>query len=156
MSRKPKECRREFKADPKYNSIVLAKFINKVMLHGKKSVAQSIVYEALESLSQATKESPLQSFEKALKNAMPLMEVRSRRVGGSTYQVPVEVRSARATSLAMRWIIRYSREKSGRSMASQLSSELIDIFNKVGSTIKKREETHKMAEANKAFAHFKW
>ena len=156
MSRKPKECRREFKPDPKFGSLVLAKFINKIMMKGKKSIAQSIVYEALDALSAATKEPALQSFEKALKNSMPLMEVRSRRVGGSTYQVPVEVRPVRASSLAMRWLIKYSREKSGRSMASQLSSELIDAFNRVGASIKKREETHKMAESNKAFAHFKW
>ncbi len=156
MSRKAGQKRRECKPDPRYGSITLAKFINKVMMKGKKSLAQTIVYDALDTLSESVKEGQLQAFEKALRHAMPLMEVRSRRVGGSTYQVPVEVRADRATALSMRWIIKYSRERSGRSMVAQLASELIDVYNKVGATIKKREETHKMAEANKAFAHFKW
>jgi small subunit ribosomal protein S7 len=156
MSRKSKGFHREIIPDPCHGSPVLAKFINKVMMGGKKSVAQAIVYAALEKLAESTKETPLQSFEKALKNTMPLMEVRSRRVGGSTYQVPVEVRPARASALAMRWIIKYSRDKSGRPMQDRLCQELLDAFNKTGSSIKKREETHKMAEANKAFAHFRW
>ncbi len=156
MSRKSKGFVRVTEPDPKYGSAVLAKFINKVMMGGKKSVAQRVVYQAVEALSQAVNETPVAAFEKALKNVMPLMEVRSRRVGGSTYQVPVEVRPSRASALAMRWIIKYSREKSGRPMAEGLQQELTDAFNKVGSSMKKREETHKMAEANKAFAHFRW
>ncbi len=156
MSRKSKGFIREIEPDPKYGSAILAKFINKVMIGGKKSVSQRVVYEAIEGLAEAVKETPVAAFEKALKNVMPLMEVRSRRVGGSTYQVPVEVRPSRASALAMRWIIRYAREKSGRPMAEGLQQELVDAFNKVGASMKKREETHKMAEANKAFAHFRW
>jgi small subunit ribosomal protein S7 len=136
--------------------VILAKFINKIMMGGKKSIAQRIVYQAIEKLAESVQETPIASFEKALKNVLPLMEVRSRRVGGSTYQVPVEVRPTRANSLAMRWIIRFSREKSGKPMADSLFQELLDSYNKVGASMKKREETHKMAEANKAFAHFRW
>ena len=156
MSRKSKGFVRECEPDPKHGSVVLAKFINKIMIGGKKSVAQRIVYDAIEKLAQAVNETPVAAFEKALKNVMPLMEVRSRRVGGSTYQVPVEVRPARASALAMRWIIKIARDKSGRPMDERLLQELTDAYNKVGASMKKREETHKMAEANKAFAHFRW
>jgi small subunit ribosomal protein S7 len=156
MSRKSKGFVRECAPDPKYGSVILAKFINKIMMGGKKSIAQRIVYQAIEKLAESVQETPIASFEKALKNVLPLMEVRSRRVGGSTYQVPVEVRPTRANSLAMRWIIRFSREKSGKPMADSLFQELLDSYNKVGASMKKREETHKMAEANKAFAHFRW
>jgi len=156
MSRKSKGFVRNIAPDSRYGSVTLAKFVNKIMMGGKKSVAQRIVYEAVEKLAQAVNETPVAAFEKALKNTMPLMEVRSRRVGGSTYQVPVEVRPVRAMALAMRWLIKYSRDKSGRPMADALLQELTDAYNKVGSSIKKREETHKMAESNKAFAHFRW
>ena len=126
------------------------------MLDGKKRIAERIVYEALEILAEKVKEPAVVAFEKVLKNVMPLMEVRSRRVGGSTYQVPVEVRHERSLSLAMRGLALYSRERGGRSMAEKLANEFIDAYNKAGLTVKKREETHKMAEANKAFAHFRW
>jgi len=156
MSRRNKNFTRNITPDPVYNSKVVERFINKVMYDGKKSTSRRIVYDAILKLSEQVKEAPLESFEKALKNVMPLMEVRSRRVGGSTYQVPVEVKSGRALSLAMRWIIGHARTRNGRSMTEQLAQELIDAFNRVGTSIKKREETHKMAESNKAFAHFRW
>ncbi len=156
MSRKSKGFVREIEPDPKFGSVILAKFINKIMIGGKKSISQRIVYEAVEKMSEIVNEAPVAAFEKALKNAMPLMEVRSRRVGGSTYQVPVEVRPSRASALAMRWLIKHARDKKGRPMAECLQQELTDAYNKVGASIKKREETHKMAEANKAFAHFRW
>lgn len=156
MSRKSKGFIRECEPDPKYGSVLLAKFINKIMMGGKKSIAQTIVYAAIEKMAESVNDTPVASFDKALKNVMPLMEVRSRRVGGSTYQVPVEVRPARATALAMRWIIKIARDKSGRPMNERLAQELTDAYNKVGASMKKREETHKMAESNKAFAHFRW
>ena len=156
MSRRAREFKKRQSPDPVYGSLVLSKFINKVMMQGKKSIAQNIVYKALELLSQKVNAPALEAFEKALKNAMPLMEVRSRRVGGSTYQVPMEVREDRSVSLAMRWLIGNSRSRSGHSMIEKLSGELADAFNGVGTSIKKREETHRMAESNKAFAHFRW
>lgn len=156
MSRKKRDYRRRVSPDPKYNSPVLAKFVNKVMRGGKKSVAQRLVYEALDILAQETGESQLRAFEVVLKNVRPLMEVRSRRVGGSTYQVPVEVKPDRSVALAVRWIITNSRSRSGVSFVDALSKELIDSYKNTGASIKKREDTHKMAEANKAFAHFKW
>ena len=156
MSRKDKDFSREIIPDPRYGSQTLSKFINKVMIKGKKSLSQKIVYEALNVLSDNVKEDQLAAFEKAIKNVLPLMEVRSRRVGGSTYQVPVEVEQKRAYALAMRWIIKYSRDRKGLAMSQKLAQELTDAFNKEGASIKKREETHKMAEANKAFAHFRW
>lgn len=156
MSRKNKQYRREFVPDYKYNSVLVTKFINKVMQDGKKSIAQKIVYGALENLSSAVKEPVSVAFEKALKNVIPVMEVRSRRVGGSTYQVPVEVRFDRGMSLAMRWIVGNARSRSGKPFVQFLSEELIDSYNNTGSSVKKREEAHKMAESNKAFAHFRW
>lgn len=156
MSRKKRDYRRQDFLDPIYKSKHVGKFINKVMMSGKKSTAQNIVYKAIEKLAASVNTEPLEAFNKSLKNVMPLMEVKSRRVGGSTYQVPVEVRNDRALALAMRWVISNSRSRSGSSMIDRLASELIDSFNGVGSSIKKREDTHKMAESNKAFAHFRW
>ncbi len=156
MSRRAKEYRKRQSPDPVHGSLVLSKFINKVMMSGKKSIARDIVYRALEILSQKVNAPAVDAFEKALRNAIPLMEVRSRRVGGSTYQVPMEVRAERGVSLAMRWLINNSRTRSGHSMIEKMSAELIDAYNGVGASIKKREETHRMAESNKAFAHFRW
>ncbi len=157
MSRRRRAEKRQIDPDPKYNSIVLSKFINKIMFGGKKSLARSIVYGALEKFATKVKEeSPLQAFEQALENAKPTLEVKSRRIGGATYQVPIEVAPDRRTSLAMRWIIRYSRDKVGRSMTEGLAQELADCFQNQGSTIKKKDDTHRMAEANRAFAHYKW
>lgn len=157
MSRRRRAEKREIDPDPKYNSIILTKFINKVMLDGKKSLARSIVYEALDKFAEKVKaENPLEAFEQALENAKPMLEVKSRRIGGATYQVPLEIPSDRRVSMAMSWIIKYSREKVARSMVDGLSSELADCFQNQGSTIKKKDDTHRMAEANRAFAHYKW
>lgn len=157
MSRRRRAEKREIEPDPLYGSLVLAKFINKVMEQGKKSTARRIVYNALEKFAARIKaENPLEIFEQALENAKPALEVKSRRIGGATYQVPIEIPSNRRTSMAMRWIIGHSRSKSGRSMEEALASELADCFNNQGTTIKKKDDTHRMAEANKAFAHYKW
>lgn len=157
MSRRHRAEKREISPDPKYNSTCLAKFINKVMMSGKKSIAQRIVYNAIEKFAKKVKaENPLEAFEQALENAKPSLEVKSRRIGGATYQVPIEIPSERRTALAMRWIINYSRAKVGRSMEEGLSTELADCYSKQGATIKKKDDTHRMAEANKAFAHYKW
>lgn len=157
MSRRRRAVKREIAPDPIYGSTVLAKFINKVMECGKKSIARRIVYNALEKFAAKVKaENPLEAFEQALENAKPLLEVKSRRIGGATYQVPIEIPQGRRTSLAMRWIILYSGNKTGRSMEEGLASELTDCFNSQGATIKKKDDTHRMAEANKAFAHYKW
>lgn len=157
MSRRRRAEKRKIDPDPKYKSIVLSKFINKVMLGGKKSLAQRIVYDAIEKFASKVKEeNPLEAFEQALENAKPTLEVKSRRIGGATYQVPIEIAPDRRTSMAMRWIIRYSREKVGRSMTDGLAQELADCFQNQGSTIKKKDDTHRMAEANRAFAHYKW
>lgn len=156
MSRRHRAEKRKAQPDPKYSSIVLSRFINKLMLHGKKSLARDIVYGALEKLAGKLKtDNPLEAFEKALDNAKPTLEVKSRRIGGATYQVPVEVAPDRRESIAMRWIIGYSRAKAGRSMEDALAIELADCFNSQGATIKKKDDTHKMAESNKAFAQFK-
>jgi len=157
MSRKNKKnLKRDIRPDAKYKSVKVSKFINRIMLGGKKRIAESIVYTALEKLAKESNMDALEAFEVSLKNVMPLMEVKSRRVGGSTYQVPMEVRSDRAQTLAMRWLVTNSRSRSGRTMDQKLSSELVDAYNNTGITVKKREDTHKMAEANKAFAHFRW
>lgn len=157
MSRRRRAVKRTTEPDPIYNSQILAKFINKLMLEGKKSIARKIVYSALEKFAQRVKvENPLDAFERALENAQPAVEVKSRRIGGATYQVPVEIAPNRRLSMAMRWIINFSRAKPGRSMEEGLASELADCFNNQGTTIKKKEDTHRMAEANKAFAHYKW
>lgn len=157
MSRRRRAVKRETEPDPVYKSRILTKFINKVMESGKKSTARRIVYNALEKFAQRIKsEDPLEAFEKALENAQPALEVKSRRIGGATYQVPVEIPPSRRLSMAMRWIIMFSRAKPGRSMEDALSNELADCYNGQGTTIKKKEDTHRMAEANKAFAQYKW
>lgn len=157
MSRRRRATKREMTPDPIFNSYVLSKFINKLMQDGKKSIARRIVYNALDKFAQKIKaEDPVAAFEQALENAKPSLEVKSRRIGGATYQVPVEIPPDRRTSIAMKWIILYASEKSGRSMEDGLSQELVDCYNNQGATIKKKEDMHKMAEANKAFAHFKW
>lgn len=157
MSRRRRATKRQIDPDPIYKSVTLAKFINKVMLSGKKSVARRIVYRALEKFAEKVKsEDPLEVFEQALENAKPSLEVKTRRIGGANYQVPVEIPADRRTAMAMQWIIINSRKKPGRPMEEALSSELIDCFNNQGTTIKKKDETHRMAEANKAFAHYKW
>jgi small subunit ribosomal protein S7 len=154
MPRRAKVQRRVLTPDARYNSEVLAKFINKVMERGKKGVSERIVYGALDSIQQRTGRNPLEVFEQALHNATPLIEVKPRRVGGATYQVPVQIEGARRTSLAMRWLLNASRSRAGKSMQEKLANELLDAFNNTGATIKRREDTHRMAEANRAFSHY--
>jgi small subunit ribosomal protein S7 len=149
-------AKREVLPDPKYGSRLVAKFVNIMMIRGKKSVAERIMYDALASVEERTKQEALKMFKTAIDNVKPAVEVKSRRVGGSTYQVPVEVRPDRRTSLAMRWVIGSARNRPERSMAEKLAAELLDAANNRGSAVKKREDTHKMAEANKAFAHYRW
>jgi small subunit ribosomal protein S7 len=157
MSRKRRAEKREIEPDPLYKSTTLAKFINKVMLCGKKSIARRIIYNALDKFAKRIKvDNPLEAFEQALENAKPALEVKSRRIGGATYQVPVEIPPHRRTSMAMRWLITFSAAKPGRSMEDALAAELADCYNNQGTTIKKKDDTHRMAEANKAFAHYKW
>ena len=156
MPRKGPVPKRPILPDPKFNSKVLARFINKVMLCGKKSLAERITYEALEIVGEKTGRDPMDVFTQALGNAMPLVEVRPRRVGGATYQVPMEVRPDRRQAMAMRWLIGYARQRPGHSMQDKLANELMDAANNVGASVKKRDDTHKMAEANKAFAHYRW
>ncbi len=142
--------------DPRYNNEVIARFVNSVMERGKKSLASRIVYDALDMVGERAKRPPMEVFEEAMKNATPLVEVKPRRVGGATYQIPVEIGSARRTALAMRWLIESARKRSGRNMATRLAGEIMDAAKNEGSTVKKREDTHKMAEANQAFAHFRY
>ena len=156
MPRKGPAPKRQILPDPRFNSKVLARFINKVMLKGKKSLAEQITYGALNIVSEKTGREAMDVFSQALSNAMPLVEVRPRRVGGATYQVPMEVRPDRRQAMAMRWLIGYARARAGRSMEEKLAAELMDAANNQGASIKKREDTHKMAEANKAFAHYRW
>ena len=156
MPRKGHIKKRETIADATYNSVVVTKFIYTLMLDGKKSTAEGIMYGALEKAAEKLKVEPMALFEKAMENVKPAVEVRSRRVGGATYQVPVEVAPARAQALAIRWIISYARSKKGMPMAERLARELMDAYNNEGSSVKKREDTHKMAEANRAFAHYRW
>ncbi len=157
MSRRRKAEARQIAPDPVYKSQLAAKFINKLMLGGKKSTAQGIFYDAIEIFSGKIKtENPLEAFEQALENAKPAVEVKSRRIGGATYQVPMEIPAGRRNSMAMGWIIMHARNKTGRSMRDGLASELADCYNNQGTTIKKKDDTHRMAEANKAFAHYKW
>lgn len=157
MSRRRRAEKRTISPDPIFNSLVIAKFINKVMIDGKKSTARKIVYKAIEKFSKQIKaENDFDAFEQALDNAKPSLEVKSRRIGGATYQVPIEIAPNRRLALAMRWIINYARAKPGRSMTDALAGELADCYKSQGSTIKKRDDTHRMAEANKAFAHYKW
>lgn len=156
MSRRHRAEKRLIEPDPTYKSIVIARFINKIMLEGKKSVARSIVYKALAKFGKKVgTDNPLEAFEKALDNAKPTLEVKSKRIGGATYQVPIEVPPSRREAIAMRWVIHHSRAKAGRSMEDGLASELADCFNHQGTTIKRKDDMHKMAESNKAFAQFK-
>lgn len=156
MSRRHRAQKRDIIPDPKYGDVVLTKFMNSIMLDGKKSVAERIVYGALEQVEAKTKQDPVQLFHTALENVMPSVEVRSRRVGGATYQVPVDVRPDRKQALAIRWIIGAARKRNENTMVERLSGELLDASNNRGTAVKKREDTHKMADANKAFSHYRW
>ena len=156
MPRKGPVVKSPVVADPVYNSPVVTALINRVLLHGKRSTAEAIVYNALEGTREKTQVEPLITLKRALDNIKPAVEVRSRRVGGATYQVPVEVKASRSTTLALRWLIDYSRSRREKSMAERLTNELIDASNGLGAAVKRREDTHKMAEANKAFAHYRW
>jgi small subunit ribosomal protein S7 len=156
MPRRGYVVKREIDPDPKYHDRLVAKFINKVMLCGKKSVAESIVYGAFGIIKERAKAEPLELFKNAMENVKPVLETKTRRVGGSNYQVPVEVRSDRRVSLGMKWLITFARKRAEKSMREKLAAELIDAANNRGASVKKREEVHKMAEANKAFAHYRW
>ena len=156
MPRRARPIKRETSPDAKYHNETVARLINKVMMRGKKSKAEKIVYEALQIMEQRVSKEPVSLLEQAVKNATPLLEVKPRRVGGATYQVPVEVQIDRGLSLALRWLIKSARARAGKSMAEKLAAELADASQGEGATIKKREDTHKMAEANRAFAHFRW
>lgn len=156
MPRRAKVLKRTVPPDAKYGNQTLAMFINKIMFSGKKATAETIVYNAMDIIEKQVKKDPVEVFNEALKNSTPLLQVKSRRVGGATYQVPVEVPPARGMMMAMRWLISYARQRSGHSMAEKLAAELINASQGEGATIKKRQDVHKMAEANKAFAHFRW
>jgi len=156
MSRKKQAPKRIFYPDSKYNSLILAKFINFVMYDGKKSTSEKIIYKALEKIKNKTKEDPIKIFDTAISNIRPNLEVRSRRVGGATYQVPQEVKSKRSQTLALRWLLEATRKRKNKSMTDKLFNELMDASQNKGSAIKKREDTHRMAESNKAFAHYRW
>jgi small subunit ribosomal protein S7 len=156
MPRKAHIVKREIVPDPVYQSTLISKFVNCMMYGGKKSTARLILYGAMDLIQQKTQDDPLKLFKKAVENIKPVLEVKSRRVGGSTYQVPVEVNPARRTSLAIRWILTYSRSRGEKSMEEKLAGELLDAANNRGNSIKKKEDTHRMAEANKAFAHYRW
>ncbi|MDA0377537.1 MAG: 30S ribosomal protein S7 [Proteobacteria bacterium] len=156
MSRRRAQIKRQVEADPVYGTKVITKFINSLMLDGKKTVAEKIVYRTFDIIKEKTKQDPLEVFNEAIKNVKPNLEVKSRRVGGATYQVPVEVRSERAQALAIRWLIESSKKRGDKTMQERLSKEFLDASTNKGNAIKKKEDTHKMAEANKAFAHFRW
>ena len=156
MPRKGPVPKRDVLPDPVYGSKVVTRFINKVMLDGKKGIAEGIVYDAFDIIRSKTGKDPLEVFEQALENVMPVLEVRARRVGGANYQVPVEVRSDRRLTLGIRWMVGYARQRSERTMRERVAGELMDAADNTGAAIKKKEETHKMAEANKAFAHYRW
>ena len=156
MGRKKKSINRELNPDPKYNSVVVSKFVNRMMWEGKRSVGLRIVHDAMGILQTKADKDPLEVFLKALDNVKPVIEVKSRRVGGATYQVPVEIRETRREALSMRWIISAARARSGKGMGDRLAAELLDAYNNTGTAFKKKEDTHKMAEANKAFAHYRW
>ncbi|SHF58529.1 SSU ribosomal protein S7P [Desulforamulus putei DSM 12395] len=148
--------KREVLPDPVYGSKVVTKLINQVMLNGKRGLAERIVYQAFEMIREKTGKNPLEVFDAAMKNVMPVLEVKARRVGGANYQVPVEVRAERRQTLGIRWLVLFTRKRAGKSMSEKLAAEIMDAANNVGATVKKREDTHKMAEANKAFAHYRW
>ena len=154
--RKRRAVKRDVLADPIYNSKLVTKLINTIMVDGKKGVAQTILYDAFEMVKEKTNKEPMEVFEKALANIKPALEVKSRRVGGANYQVPVEVRADRSQALALRWLVNYARLRNGHTMAENLANEIIDASNGVGAAVKKREDMHRMAEANKAFAHYRW
>jgi len=156
MPRRNRPPKREIARDIKYNSVLVSRFINKLMRSGKKSTAQRIFYDALDIVETRAKRPGLEVFEQAVRNATPILEVKPRRVGGATYQVPVEVRPERKTSLAIRWLVQSTRNRPGKSMSEKLANELLDAANNTGATVKKREDTHRMAEANRAFAHYRW
>ncbi|EDX73560.1 30S ribosomal protein S7 [Coleofasciculus chthonoplastes] len=156
MSRRTVVKKRPVPPDPVYNSRLLSMMVRRIMHHGKKSVASRIIYDAFKIIEERTGKEPLEVFEEAVRNVTPLVEVKARRVGGATYQVPMEVRSERGITLAMRWLIQFSRSRPGRSMASKFANELMDAANETGNAIRKREETHRMADANKAFAHYRY
>ncbi|MDD6735775.1 MAG: 30S ribosomal protein S7 [Clostridiales bacterium] len=156
MPRKGYIAKREVLADPIYGSVIVTKLINNIMLDGKKGVAQKIVYDAFDIIKEKTGRDPLEVFTEAMDNIMPVLEVKARRVGGATYQVPMEVRPERRQTLGLRWLTRYARERSEKTMKERLANELMDALNGTGGSVKKREDTHKMAEANKAFAHYRW
>ena len=154
--RKRRAVKRDVLPDPIYNSKVVTKVVNAIMLDGKKGTAQTILYKAFDIIKERTNEDSMNIFEKAMENIKPALEVKSRRVGGSNYQVPIEVSPTRSQALAIRWLVKYARERGGKGMAENLASELIDASNGTGGAVKKREDTHRMAEANKAFAHYRW
>ena len=156
MARKAEVIKREILPDPKYKSELVAKFINRIMERGKKNRAQSILYDSFDIIHEKAKEDPLSLFQKAIENVKPVVEVRSRRVGGSTYQVPTEVRYSRRTTLSLRWILTSAKQRGEKGMAAKLAGELIDASKGRGAAFKKKEDTHRMAEANKAFAHYRW
>ncbi|HNY22686.1 MAG TPA: 30S ribosomal protein S7 [Treponemataceae bacterium] len=156
MGRKNKTIDRPIQPDTLYHSTVVSKFVSRMMLHGQKATSTRIIYDAFEKIKGKTEKEPLEVFLKALDNVKPMFEVKSRRVGGATYQVPIEIREARREALGMRWIINAARGRSGHEMAERLAAELVDAFNNTGSAYKKKEDTHKMADANKAFAHYRW
>jgi small subunit ribosomal protein S7 len=156
MPRRRIAPKKETSGDPRYGNDLLAKFITRMMLAGKHSTSQKIVYDAMGMMQEKVNKSPLEIFIRAIGNVRPAVEVKSRRVGGSTYQVPVEIRDSRRDALAMRWIIQFARNRSGRSMSEKLAAELLEAYNQTGAAFKKKEDTHRMAEANKAFAHYRW
>jgi len=154
--RKRRAVKRDVLADPMYNSKLVTKLINRIMLDGKKGTAQTILYDAFDMIKEKTNKEPMEVFVAAMENIKPALEVKSRRVGGANYQVPIEVRADRSQALGLRWLVNYSRLRGGHSMAENLANEIVDASNGVGSAVKKREDTHRMAEANKAFAHYRW
>ena len=156
MPRRGNVPKREVLPDPIYNSVLVTKLVNSIMLDGTKGVAQKVVYDAFETIKEKTGKEPMEVFETAMENIMPSLEIKARRVGGATYQVPMEVRPARRQTLGLRWLTNYSRARSEKNMADRLAGEIMDAANNTGSAVKKREDTHKMAEANKAFAHYRW
>ncbi|MEX1092504.1 MAG: 30S ribosomal protein S7 [Acidimicrobiales bacterium] len=156
MPRKGPAPRRELMPDPIYRSVLVTQIVNKVLLHGKRSTAEGIVYSALATIEEKTGAEPIATLKRAIENVKPQLQVKSRRVGGATYQVPIEVRPRQANTLAIRWVVGYSRQRREKSMAERLANELLDASNGIGASVKRREDTHKMAESNKAFAHYRW
>jgi small subunit ribosomal protein S7 len=156
MPRRGPGPRRELTPDPRYQSVLVTQMINKILQRGKRSVAERIVYDAMEEIERKTSGDPVAALKRAIENTRPQLEVKSRRVGGATYQVPIEVRPRRATTLAIRWVVGYARGRRERTMADRLANELLDASNGIGAAVKRREDTHRMAEANKAFAHYRW